>query len=61
MTLIAYVFPKLSTPKCVVREMSKNSSLRGAIDRRHGKPDETLIQSFNASSFTIFIVQCEGN
>ena len=45
MTLIAYVFPKLPTTKHVLRLMSKNSRLRGRLDRRHGKWAETLIQS----------------
>ena len=45
MTLIAYVFPKLPTTKDVLREMSKNSGLRGPLDRRHGKQSKTLIQS----------------
>ena len=45
MTLIAYVFPKLPTTKDVLIEMSKNSRLRGRLDRRHGKRAETPIQS----------------
>ena len=44
-TLIAYVFPKLPTMKEVLRKMSKNSGLRGPLDRRHGKQSKTLIQS----------------
>ena len=45
MTLIAYLLPKLPTTKDVLRKMSKNSRLRGPLDRRHGKQAETLIQS----------------
>ena len=45
MTLIAYVFPKLQTPKNVVRQMSQRSRLRGPLHRQHGKQAETLIQS----------------
>ena len=45
MTLIAYVFPKIPTTKHVLREMSKNSRLRGPQDSRPGKRAETLIQS----------------
>ena len=45
MTLIAYVFPKLPTTKDVLRKMSKNSHLRGRLDRPLGKRAETLIQS----------------
>ena len=44
MTLIAYVFPKLPTTKDVLREMPKNSRLRGPLDMRHGKRAEALIQ-----------------
>ena len=42
---IAYVFPKVSTTKNVLRQMSKSSRLREPVDRRHGKWDEALIQS----------------
>ena len=45
MTLIAYVFPKLPTTEDVLREMPKNSRLRGPLDMRHGKRAEALIQS----------------
>ena len=45
MTLIAYVFPKLRTPKYVVRKMFKKSRLRGPINKQHGKLAKTLIQS----------------
>ena len=44
-TLIAYVFPKLPTTKDVLRLMSKNSRLRGPLDKRQGKQSETLTQS----------------
>ena len=45
MTLIAYVFPKLPTTKNVLRQMSKSSRFREAVDRGHGKLAEALIQS----------------
>ena len=45
MTLRAYVFPKLPTTKDVFIEISKNSRLRGPVEKRHGKQSETLIQS----------------
>ena len=45
MTLIAYVFPKLTTTKNVLRQMSKSSRFREPVDRRHGKGAEALIQS----------------
>ena len=44
MTLMAYLFLNLRTPKNVVREMSKKSRLRGSFDRQHGKRAKTLIQ-----------------
>ena len=44
MTLIAYVFPKLTTTKNVLRQMSKSSRFREPVDRRHGKSAEELIQ-----------------
>ena len=44
MTLIAYVFPKLTTTKNVLRQMSKSSRFKEAVDRRHGKWAEALIQ-----------------
>ena len=45
MTLIAYVFPKLTSRKNVLRQMSKSSRFREPVDRRHGKWTEALIQS----------------
>ena len=44
MTLIAYVFPKLTTTKNVLRQMSKSSRFREPFDKRHGKRAEALIQ-----------------
>ena len=44
MTLIAYVFPKLTTTKNVLRQMSKSSRFREPLDKRHGKWAEALIQ-----------------
>ena len=45
MTLIAYVFPKLTTTKNVLRQMSKSSRFSEPLDKRHGKWAEALIQS----------------
>ena len=45
MTLIAYVFPKLPSTKKLLRQISKSSSFREPVDRRHGKWAEALIQS----------------
>ena len=44
MTLIAYVFPKLTTTKNVLRQMSKSSRFREPVEWRHGKRAEALIQ-----------------
>ena len=44
MTLIAYVFPKLTTTKNVLRQMSKSYRFGEPIDRRHSKWAEALIQ-----------------
>ena len=45
MTLIADLFPKLRTPKNLVRYMSKKSRFKGSFDRRHGKRVQTLLRS----------------
>ena len=45
MTLIADLFPKLRTPKNVVRYMSKKSRFKGRFERQHGKRVQTLLQS----------------
>ena len=45
MTLIAYLFPKLHTPKNVFRYMPKKSRFKGPFDRQHGKRVQTLLQS----------------
>ena len=44
MTIIAYVFPKLRTPKNVVRKISIKYYFRGHLDRQHGKRAKTLTQ-----------------
>ena len=44
-TFIAYVFPKLSTTKNLLRQMSKSSRFREPVKRQHGKWAEALIQS----------------
>ena len=45
MTLIADLFPKLRTPKNLVRYVSKKSCFKGPFDRQHGKRLQTLLQS----------------
>ena len=45
MTFIADLFPKLRTPKDVVRYLSKKSRFKGLFDRQHGKRVQTLLRS----------------
>ena len=45
MTLIADLFPKLRSPKNVVRYMSKKSRFKGPFYRQHGKGVQTLLRS----------------
>ena len=45
MTLIADLFPKLRTPKKVVRYMSKKSRFKVPFDLKHGKRVQTLFPS----------------
>ena len=45
MTFIAFLFPKLRTPKNLVRYMSKKSRFKGLFDRQHGKRVQTLLRS----------------
>ena len=45
MTLIADVFPKLRTPKNVVKEISKMSRSRRPFEKQHGNANETLLNS----------------
>ena len=45
MTFIADLFPKLRTPKHVVRYLSKKSRFKGLFDRQHGKRVQTLLRS----------------
>ena len=45
MTLIADSYPKLRTPKNVVRYMSKKYRFKVPFDRQHGKRIPTLLRS----------------
>ena len=45
MTFIADLFPKLRTPKDVVRYLSKKSRFKGLFERQHGKRVQTLLRS----------------
>ena len=53
-TLIADLFPKLRTPKKVVRSMPKKSLFRGAFNRQHSKPAETLLQCERQHLYQIY-------
>ena len=44
MTLIADVFPKLRTPKNMVRSMPKKSRFRVSVEKQHGKCAQTLFK-----------------
>ena len=54
MTLIADLFPKLRTPKSVVRYMCKTSCFKGPFDRQHGKRVETLLRSGKQHRYHIY-------
>ena len=45
MTFIADLFPKLRTPKDVVRYLSKKYRFKGTFDRQHSKRVQTLLRS----------------
>ena len=45
MTFIADLFPKIPTPKNVVRYLSKKSRFKGPFDRQHGNRVQTLLRS----------------
>ena len=45
MILIADLFPKLRTPKNVVRYISKKWGFKGPFDRQHGKRVQTPLRS----------------
>ena len=53
MTFIADLFPKLRTPKNVVRYFSKKSRLKGPLDRQQGKRVQMLLQSESQNSYHI--------
>ena len=45
MTITADLFPKLRTPKNVLRYMSKMSRFKGPFDRQHSKRVQKLLRS----------------
>ena len=44
LSLIPDVFPKLRTPKNLVRSMPKKSRLKGSFKKQHGKCAQTLLK-----------------
>ena len=44
MTLIADVFPKLRTPKNMVRSMPKKSRFGASVEKPHGKCAQSLFK-----------------
>ena len=60
MTFIADSFPKLRTPKNVVRYLSKKSRFKGPFDRQHGKWLKHCCD-LKHSTITIFGDHFEGN
>ena len=44
MTVIADVFPKLPTPKNIVRWMPEKSRFRESVEKQHGKCTQTLFK-----------------
>ena len=45
MTLIADLFPKLRTPKKLLRSLFEKSPFKGPFDRQHGKRVQKLLRS----------------
>ena len=60
MTFIADLFPKLRTPKDVVRYLSKKFRFKGTFDRQHGKRVQTLLRSESKYRYHIYD-HFEGN
>ena len=44
MTLIGQIFPKLRTPKNMVRSISKKFRFKGSFGKQHGKLSQTLLK-----------------
>ena len=60
MTLITDLFPKIRTPKNLVKEISKMPPFRGPFEKQHAKGDLTLLKSERYYLYHI-INHCEGN
>ena len=59
-TFIADIFPKLQTPKNVVKIISKKSPFRGSFHKQHSKTTKHC-WTLNGATFTIYIDHCENN
>ena len=44
MTLIADVYPKLRTPKNIIRSMPKKSRFRASVEKQHAKWPQTFFK-----------------
>ena len=53
-TLVAYIFPKLRTPKNVVRSMSKKSRFTEPFQKQDGKGTQTLLKSERQHLYHIY-------
>ena len=60
MTLITEVFPKLQTPKNMVRSMPKRSHFRVSAEKQHGKCPQSLL-TFEGQPLYTFIDHTEVN
>ena len=54
MTLIPDVFPKLRTPKNMIRSMPKNSCFRASVKKPHAKYPQTLFKFEGEPLYHIF-------
>ena len=54
MTLVADVFPKLRTPKNVIKSISKKSRFRESFERQHRKSLQTLLKSERQHLYHIY-------
>ena len=55
MTFIADIFPKLRTPKNMVRSIPKKSHFRGSYKKQHGKRAKTLFK-FEGNLFPCLLI-----
>ena len=56
MSLIADVFPKLRTPKNMVRSMPKNSCFRGSVEKQHGKCHKNIAQILRTTPLPYLLI-----